>query len=138
MLSLTRSGKLFQETVIVLIKIADVVDTVQNHRDPLDSHAESKTGINFRIVTDHLKNRRMDHSATGDFDPVAADFCQMFRRKIDFKTRLRIREKVRTKTGSRVTSEKSFDKMIEKRLQIADGGDLIAIKTMGLVILTIS
>src|SRR5439155_8018809 len=54
-LRVTFISKLPQEPHVVLIKQADVIDPVTNHRNALDSEAERPAGPDFRVITDVFK-----------------------------------------------------------------------------------
>src|ERR1043166_3425068 len=98
-------GKLFQESQIVLVEIADVIDAVEEHREPLEAHAEGVAGPDFRIVAHGLEDRRIDHAAAADFDPLLLHLRQMRCAQIDFEARLGIAEVVRTETRLRLLAE---------------------------------
>ena len=55
--------ELFQETDIVFIQQTHVVNFIFQQGDPLQAHAEGKTGIFLRVDIAHLQNVGMHHAA---------------------------------------------------------------------------
>src|SRR5258706_12341752 len=92
------SGELFQEPQIVLIKVANVIDAVEEHREALEAHAEGVAAPNLRIVADRVGHRRIHHAAAAYFDPWLLHLRQMGGRQIHFEARLRVAKEVGTKT----------------------------------------
>src|SRR5689334_21813862 len=71
-LSVTFILELHQEPQIVFVKQPDVVDSISNHRNPLDPESERPARPNFRIVADILKYLRMHHAAARNLEPFLA------------------------------------------------------------------
>ena len=63
--------ELRQESQIIVKKHADIGNAVLQHCYSFHSKAEGETGNGFRIVADILKNYRVHHSCTEDFQPTA-------------------------------------------------------------------
>src|SRR5215470_19115897 len=95
------SRELSQEAQVVLEEQPEVVDSVLEHRDPLDPHAERPAGDYLGIVADVAQDLRMHHARTQDLEPAAllaepaaraaADEAQ----HVDLGRRLREREERR-------------------------------------------
>src|SRR4030095_2433781 len=110
------SAKLPQEPQIILEEQPNVIDTVFQHSDPLHTHPKSKSRNFFRIVTDKLEDRWIDHSCAKDFQPAAgltypAGLARLMRSaaaadhalNIDLRARLGKREKTWSKSHARVS-----------------------------------
>src|SRR5699024_1825273 len=65
-------SELFQEPVVVLIQQTHIVDFIFQQRDTLQPHAESKSGVHFRVDTAHLEHMGMHHAASQDLDPAGS------------------------------------------------------------------
>ena len=61
-----------EESVVVLAEEAQVLDLVFEVGDTLDTHAEGKAGIFFRVDAAGVGHGRVDHAAAEDFDPAGA------------------------------------------------------------------
>src|SRR5687767_8952843 len=61
--------ELFQETRVVFVEEANVVNAVTNHGDAFDAEAERPASPDFRIVINILENLWMHHAAAGNFEP---------------------------------------------------------------------
>src|SRR6266481_2423603 len=88
-----------QEPQIVCVKQADIVDSITNHRDPLDPESERPARPNFRIVTNVFKYLRMDHAASGNLEPFLAHFPCQRAAEINFEARFGVAEVMRTKAN---------------------------------------
>jgi len=64
--------ELLKEAQIVFPKIADVIDAISQHGNPLWSETEGKTGIYFRVIATVCKNHRVNHAAASNFQPASA------------------------------------------------------------------
>src|SRR5918999_2801855 len=73
--------ELIQEPKVVLPEIPDVVDSMSERRDPLDTHAKCETRVSARLVlgpdrialsvrSDPLIEEWIDHAATDHFNPA--------------------------------------------------------------------
>src|SRR5690348_14665882 len=65
----TFSGKLPEKPQVVLVKVANVIDAVEQHRQTLESHAECVAAPLVRVITDAGKNRRINQPAAANLDP---------------------------------------------------------------------
>ena len=64
--------ELFQETDVVFVQQSHVVNLIFQKCDTLQTYAESKAGVFFRIDTAHFKYMGMNHTAAEDLNPAAA------------------------------------------------------------------
>ena len=63
------SLELFQETNIVLVEEAHVVDLVFEKGDPFKSYPECKSSVFFRIDSAHFEYVWVNHTTAEDFNP---------------------------------------------------------------------
>src|SRR3954462_13598472 len=126
-------SELFEETKIVLVEKANVMDVVTNHRDSFDAKSERPTGPHFRIVTDVFKYLRMNHPAAGDLQPILSHLLHERTGKIDFEAGLRIRKVVRPKPKLYVAAEQVFENKLHRSLQIAHRHVAVYIKSFDLL-----
>src|SRR5688572_11993154 len=64
------SCELAQEAHVVVEKTAQVIDTVAQHREALDTETEGEAGVTLRIDADVAQDVRMDHAAAEHFQPA--------------------------------------------------------------------
>ena len=62
---------MLQESKVVLVEEADVVNPVLHHCRPFDAEAECKPGIFFGIISHRLKDIGVNHPGAPDFHPAA-------------------------------------------------------------------
>ena len=127
------SGKLLQEADVVLVKVADVIDAVEQHREPFETHAESITRPDFRIITDPGKNRGVNHAAATDFNPLLLNFWQMFRAQIDFEAGFGVAEIMRAETRLGIFAQKRFEDVIQQGLEVAHRDVFVDVQTFELM-----
>ena len=72
-----RLSELPQETDIILIIITDVINTLKDHGDTLDTHTKGVAGVGFRINVHGLKDFRVNHPATHNLQPAIAQLTQI-------------------------------------------------------------
>src|SRR4051812_40001285 len=109
-----RSGKLFQETEVVLIEVTDVIDAVHEHREALEAHAEGVPTPDISVVTDGVENRRIDHPTAADFDPFLLHLRKVPCREIDLEARLGVAEIVRAEAGLCLSPEQRGEDVVEQ------------------------
>ena len=63
-------SKLFQESYVVFVEEAHVVDLVFEKGDPFKSYSECKSSVFFRIDSAHLQHVWMNHTASKNLDPA--------------------------------------------------------------------
>src|ERR1700730_4925367 len=91
--------------------MADIVNAVLQHRNPLNAHAESKACMFLRIVPGHLKNTRVYHSGPKNFNPAgmltdaAAASPTEHTGHVHFRTRLREWEEAWAKADFRILAK---------------------------------
>src|SRR5271165_2498191 len=68
----TSRSKLVQEPNVILIKQANIIDSVAPHAKSLDSQAEGKSGQFLGIVAHSAKNVGIDHPRPSHFNPSLA------------------------------------------------------------------
>ena len=68
-LILSCSLELFQESDIVLVEEAHVVDLVFEKGDPFKSYSECKSSVFFRIDSAHFEYVWVNHTTAEDFNP---------------------------------------------------------------------
>ena len=66
------ASELFQETDIVLIQQAHVINLILKQCNTLKANAKRKSGVLIRVNVAHLQHMRMDHAAAQDFNPAGA------------------------------------------------------------------
>src|SRR5699024_6818006 len=54
--------KLIDESQVVRISVADVLDAVLQHRHTVRTHAECKAAVLLGVIACHLQNIRMHHA----------------------------------------------------------------------------
>src|SRR6266850_3141711 len=113
--------KLFQESHVVFVEEADVVDAVAEHGDAFDAEAERPAGPDFRIVADVLEDLRMHHAAAGDLQPVLAHLLHERAAEIDLETRFGVAEVVRTEANLYVAAHDFLEDEFDRSLEVADG-----------------
>src|SRR6266481_1229886 len=64
------SIELFEKAQIALVKQAQIVNAIMQHRQTLYPQTESKTEILFTVNLDVLQHIRMNHATTADFQPT--------------------------------------------------------------------
>src|SRR4051812_17490017 len=79
--------KLVQETSVVFVEKANVVDLVTDHGDGFDAEAEGPAAPDFGIVADVFENFRMHHAAAGNLHPIFAESSYKGACEIDFQAR---------------------------------------------------
>ena len=89
------TSKLRQKPFVVLVKAANIFDTVEHHCKTFNAEAECEP-LPIVIDTAISKDVRVHHTATEDFKPRIVKFSQVWNENIRFKTRLREREKARS------------------------------------------
>ena len=62
--------KLFQEPQIVLEEHSQIVDLVFQHRDTFNTHAESESGVLFRVDVAGLEDVRVADAAAQNLNPA--------------------------------------------------------------------
>lgn len=63
--------ELAQESKIILIKTANVVDPVLDHSQALDTHSKCPTAIDIWVIADIAKNIWVNHARAEDLDPAS-------------------------------------------------------------------
>lgn len=64
------SSELPEKAEIAFIEILNVIDGIFQHGETLNSQAERKAGIAFRVVVHIMEHGRVDHAATEDLNPA--------------------------------------------------------------------
>src|SRR5207244_1964414 len=64
-------SKLLQKTQVVGPELADIVDGVFQHADPLRPHAEGEAAELVRVVAAVPQDHRVDHTRAHDLQPAA-------------------------------------------------------------------
>src|SRR4030042_48108 len=64
------TSELLQETQIVGVEDANILDPVAEHGDAFDAHTEGEARVPFGIVADLSQDLRMDHTAAQDLQPA--------------------------------------------------------------------
>ena len=85
--------KTVQEPHVVPVELADVVDAVAAHADPLDAQAEGEAGDLLGIVADGREHVRIDHAGAAHLDPAVVPL------HVDLDARLGEREERRAGSG---------------------------------------
>ena len=62
--------KLLQKTLVVFEEESQVVDTVAQHRQALDTHAERITQVFLAVDADMAEHLGVDHPAAQDLEPA--------------------------------------------------------------------
>lgn len=62
-------SKLFQESYVVFVEEAHVVDLVFEKGDPFKSYSECKSSVFFRIDSAHFEYVWVNHTTAEDFNP---------------------------------------------------------------------
>lgn len=62
-------SKLFQESYVVFVEEAHVVDLVFEKGDPFKSYSERKSSVFFRIDSAHFEYVWVNHTTAKDFNP---------------------------------------------------------------------
>lgn len=65
-----RVFKLLQEPQVVLEEHSQIVDLIFQHGDTLDTHAESESGVLFRVDVAGLEDVRVAYAAAQDLNPA--------------------------------------------------------------------
>src|SRR6185312_3064248 len=126
-------SKLPQKPHIILVEQPDVADPVANHGNAFDAEAERPAGPDFRIVADVFENFRVHHAAAGDFEPVLAHFLHQRAREIDFKTRFRVTEIVRTKTDFHILAHSFLEHKFDGAFQVSGGHAFVHVEAFHLL-----
>src|SRR6266567_2077482 len=66
------SFELLQETQIVGVKLADIVDAVLDHGDAFDAHAPGEAGQTIGVISHPLQYARMDNTGAEDLPPAGS------------------------------------------------------------------
>src|SRR5438046_1795757 len=118
--------KLLEEPQIVVVKQPDILYPVPENRDPLDADAPGEAGMALGIVADRLEHCRMHHAAAAELDPPgplahrAAGAVALPATEVDFRARLRVREKTRTEPHAHGRREHLSREREQRSLQIGE------------------
>jgi len=125
--------KLPEESQIVLIKMADVVEAGADHGDAFEAEAEGVAGPLRGIEADGFKDLGVDYAATAEFEPLAGEFPQVGRHEIHFEARLGEREEGRAQADLRARAEQPAHQIIQRGLQVDDGDAAVDAEAFELV-----
>ena len=130
---------MLQESHIVLKQQSDIVDTVLQHRDPLNTDTECDAGVDVRVNSAVLQNLGMDHAAAEHFNPAgmlaqAAALSAAFKAAdVHFNARFREGEIAGTEPCTHVRVKDLLHKLIQHALQVTQGNALVHHKAFHLV-----
>src|SRR5262245_17498275 len=116
--------KLFQKSQIVLVKRPDIADLMSEDRDALDTQSPRETGDLLGVVTNGFEDRRMHHPTTAELDPTsllahrAAGAVALPAADVDFRARLRVGEKARSKPHACVCREHLAHERQQRALEV--------------------
>ena len=65
--------ELAQEAQVVLVELAQIVDAVAQHREPVRPHAEREALVLLRIDADGAQHVRVHLARAGDLEPAVAE-----------------------------------------------------------------
>ena len=111
-------GELLEEADVVLVIVADVIDALQNHRDPLDAHAECVASVDFGIDADSLEDFRIDHATAHDFEPLVAELTKIGREEVHLEAWLCEWKETRAQTSLSLGAENGLHEMIERGFEV--------------------
>ncbi len=131
--SLLSSGKLPEESQVVLVEVADVIDAVEHHGEALEAHAEGVAGPGRGIIANGLIHGWVDHAAAADFNPLLVHLGQVPGGEVDLETGFGVAEVVRTEPRLGVGAEERGKDVVKQRLEVADGHVLVDIEAFKLV-----
>ena len=106
---MTSLGSLRKEAQVVLVKPADVRNSVLDHRDALNTETERVTGHLLWVPADMTEHTGIDHACAGDLNPtrllahLAARALAHMTAEVHLNARLGEREEVRTETHYTIT-----------------------------------
>jgi hypothetical protein len=106
-------GKLIQESLVVLVKLANVADLVNHHGKPFHAEPCRETRVLFGINACLFQHIGIDHATTKDFEPPATE------KDIDFHTRLGKRKVAATVPNFNVRTEHAAQKVVHRTLQMS-------------------
>src|SRR5690606_32964827 len=131
--------KLSQEANVVFREQAQVVDSIAQHRDAFNAHAERKTCELFRVDVAVPQHVGMYHTRATDFHPAGAFAYRTARTFADqaadihFSTGLCKREERRAEANLRVLAEHFAGEVIQRLFEIGKAYVAIDVKSFHLV-----
>ena len=109
------TSKLRQKSFVVLIKAANILNSVQQHCQAFDAEPERKA-LPIVVNAAIFKDIRVYHPATPNFEPGIMQLPEICNKNIDFEARFREREKARSQTYFEIFAEKLSHEIIQRSL----------------------
>ena len=116
-----------------MVIIANVVDTLEDHSDALDAHAEGVASIDFGIDADRLEDLGIDQTAAHNFEPLVAKLTKVGREEIHFEAGFGEGKEAGTKACLGLGAENGLHEVIERGFEIEKRNVFIDIEAFDLV-----
>ena len=116
-----------------MVVVANVIDPLQDHCDPLNAHAECVASVDFGIDADSLEDFRIDHATAHNFEPLVAELTKIGRKEVHFEAWLGEWEEARAQTSLGLGAKNGLYEMIERGFEVEQRDVLIHVEALDLV-----